>query len=61
MSLQVNPEVDVVTAGRAVVDLYPAEDGRAPKDVGSYHQFLGGSPTNVAVAAARAADQNPER
>lgn len=46
--------MDVVAAGRAVVDLYPAEDGRAPKDVESYNQFLGGSPTNVAVAAARA-------
>jgi 5-dehydro-2-deoxygluconokinase len=54
MSLQMNREWDVVTAGRAVVDLYPAEDGRAPKDVESYNQFLGGSPTNVAVAAARA-------
>ncbi|MDQ0615023.1 5-dehydro-2-deoxygluconokinase [Microbacterium sp. W4I4] len=54
MSLQLNRELDVVTAGRAVVDLYPAEDGRAPKDVVSYNQFLGGSPTNVAVAAARA-------
>lgn len=46
--------LDVVTVGRAVVDLYPADDGRAPKDVDSYRQYLGGSPTNVAVAAARA-------
>ncbi|TDE97400.1 5-dehydro-2-deoxygluconokinase [Occultella glacieicola] len=45
---------DLVTAGRAVVDLYPGQDGLAPKDVLSYTQFLGGSPTNVAVAAARA-------
>lgn len=51
---QVAKELDVVTVGRAVVDLYPADDGRAPKDVESYRQFLGGSPTNVAVAAARA-------
>ena len=54
MSIQLTEGFDVVTAGRAVVDLYPAEDGRAPKDVESYNQFLGGSPTNVAVAAARA-------
>lgn len=45
---------DVVTVGRAVVDLYPLEDGLAPKDVRAYGQYLGGSPTNVAVASARA-------
>ncbi|MCS3843164.1 PfkB family carbohydrate kinase [Microbacterium sp. AK031] len=54
MSVHVNPAFDVVTVGRAVVDLYPADDGRAPKDVDSYRQYLGGSPTNVAVAASRA-------
>ncbi|WP_083288646.1 PfkB family carbohydrate kinase [Jiangella alba] len=54
MSAQMDREFDVVTAGRAVVDLYPAEDGRPPKNVESYRQYLGGSPTNVAVAAARA-------
>ncbi|MBD3940182.1 5-dehydro-2-deoxygluconokinase [Microbacterium sp. NEAU-LLC] len=54
MSAQRGPSLDVTTVGRAVVDLYPAEDGRAPKDVESYRQYLGGSPTNVAVAAARA-------
>lgn len=45
---------DVVTVGRSVVDLYPLQDGLAPKDVTSFGQYLGGSPTNVAVAAARA-------
>lgn len=54
MSVQQSQELDVVAMGRAVIDLYPAEDGRAPKDVTSYRQYLGGSPTNVAVAAARA-------
>lgn len=54
MSIQHEREFDLVTVGRAVVDLYPAEDGRHPKDVESYRQYLGGSPTNVAVAAARA-------
>lgn len=54
MSVQVPDKFDVVTVGRAVVDLYPAEDGRAPRDVEAYRQYLGGSPTNVAVAAARA-------
>lgn len=46
--------LDVVTVGRVVVDLYPLQDGLATKDVQSYAQYLGGSPTNVAVAAARA-------
>ncbi|ACQ82427.1 PfkB domain protein [Beutenbergia cavernae DSM 12333] len=54
MSAQVTKELDLVSVGRVVVDLYPAEDGRAPKDVENYRQYLGGSPTNVAVAAARA-------
>ncbi|QOR70075.1 5-dehydro-2-deoxygluconokinase [Ruania alkalisoli] len=54
MSTQMTKEFDVVTVGRAVVDLYPGEDARAPKSVESYRQYLGGSPTNVAVAAARA-------
>lgn len=54
MSTLTHTVFDLVAVGRAVVDLYPAQDGLAPRDVRSYAQFLGGSPTNVAVAAARA-------
>lgn len=54
MSAQQTIPWDIVTVGRSVVDLYPGQDGRAPQDVESYHQYLGGSPVNVAVAAARA-------
>lgn len=54
MSAQSPKPFDVVTVGRAVVDLYPTEDGVAPARVDTYRQYLGGSPTNVAVASARA-------
>jgi 5-dehydro-2-deoxygluconokinase len=39
--------------GRIGVDLYPAQTGVAIPDVASFNKYLGGSPTNVAVAAAR--------
>ncbi|MDA1368589.1 5-dehydro-2-deoxygluconokinase [Glycomyces algeriensis] len=44
---------DVVTMGRVGVDLYPQQTGVGLEDVASFAKFLGGSPTNVAVAAAR--------
>jgi 5-dehydro-2-deoxygluconokinase len=44
---------EVVTMGRIGVDLYPAQTGVAIPDVASFNKYLGGSPTNVAVAAAR--------
>lgn len=44
---------DVLTIGRVSVDLYPAESGVPLAEVRSFHRFLGGGPTNVAVAAAR--------
>jgi 5-dehydro-2-deoxygluconokinase len=44
---------DVVTMGRVGVDLYPQQTGVGLEDVESFGKFLGGSPTNVAVAAAR--------
>lgn len=43
---------DVLTMGRVGVDIYPAHAGHLV-DVGTFHKFLGGSPTNVAVAASR--------
>jgi 5-dehydro-2-deoxygluconokinase len=44
---------DVLTIGRVGVDLYPLQLGTHLQDVDTFGKFLGGSPTNVAVAAAR--------
>ncbi|WP_433468889.1 5-dehydro-2-deoxygluconokinase [Spirillospora sp. CA-128828] len=44
---------DVLTMGRVGVDLYPLRTGVPLQDVDRFGRFLGGSPTNVAVAAAR--------
>jgi 5-dehydro-2-deoxygluconokinase len=44
---------EVVTMGRIGVDLYPAQTGVPIPEVASFNKYLGGSPTNVAVAAAR--------
>ena len=39
--------------GRVGVDIYPDQIGVRLEDVTSFGKYLGGSPTNVAVAAAR--------
>ena len=44
---------DVITMGRIGVDLYPLQTGLPLARVESFGKFLGGSPSNVAVAAAR--------
>jgi 5-dehydro-2-deoxygluconokinase len=44
---------DVLTMGRIGVDLYPLQTGVSLRAVESFAKFLGGSATNVAVAAAR--------
>jgi 5-dehydro-2-deoxygluconokinase len=44
---------DVLTMGRIGVDLYPLQVGVSLREVQSFGKYLGGSPTNVAVAAAR--------
>ncbi|MFL6117432.1 MAG: 5-dehydro-2-deoxygluconokinase [Catenulispora sp.] len=44
---------DVVTIGRVGVDIYPLQVGVGLEDVETFGKFLGGSATNVAVAAAR--------
>ena len=46
-------DLDVLTIGRSGVDIYPLQTGVHLEDVESFGKFLGGSPTNVAVAAAR--------
>ncbi|MBO3737412.1 5-dehydro-2-deoxygluconokinase [Actinoplanes flavus] len=47
------PGFEVVTMGRVGVDIYPLQTGVGLEDVTSFGKFLGGSATNVAVAAAR--------
>ncbi|TGN72562.1 5-dehydro-2-deoxygluconokinase [Streptomyces bauhiniae] len=44
---------DLITMGRIGVDLYPLQTGVPLDRVTSFGKFLGGSATNVAVAAAR--------
>lgn len=47
------PHFEVLTMGRVGVDIYPQQIGVGLEDVTSFAKYLGGSPTNVAVAAAR--------
>lgn len=47
------PGFDVLTMGRIGVDIYPQQIGVGLEDVTSFGKFLGGSASNVAVAAAR--------
>ncbi len=48
------PEVfDVVAIGRTGVDIYPLQHGTGLEHVRTFEKFLGGSATNLAVAAAR--------
>ena len=45
--------LELITIGRVGVDLYPEQIGVPLSQVRSFAKSLGGSPTNVAVAAAR--------
>ncbi len=45
--------LDVLTIGRVGVDVYPLQVGVGLEDVETFGKYLGGSATNVAVAAAR--------
>jgi 5-dehydro-2-deoxygluconokinase len=47
------PADEVLTMGRIGVDLYPEQIGVSLREVRSFAKFLGGSASNVAVAAAR--------
>jgi 5-dehydro-2-deoxygluconokinase len=47
------PADEVLTMGRLGVDLYPQQAGVSLREVRTFAKFLGGSPANVAVAAAR--------
>lgn len=45
--------LDVITIGRASVDLYGAQVGGRLEDMGSFRKYIGGSPTNIACGTAR--------
>ncbi|WP_404386130.1 5-dehydro-2-deoxygluconokinase [Knoellia locipacati] len=47
------PAYDLVAMGRTGVDIYPLQHGVGLEEVSTFQKFLGGSATNVAVAAAR--------
>jgi len=46
-------DLDVLTIGRISVDLYAEQSNRSMTDVTSFRKSIGGTSTNVAVAAAR--------
>ena len=45
--------LDVITIGRAGVDLYGSQIGGRLEDMGSFDKYIGGSPTNMACGTAR--------
>jgi 5-dehydro-2-deoxygluconokinase len=45
--------LDLITVGRSSVDLYGEQVGGRLEDMGSFAKYIGGSPTNTAVGAAR--------
>lgn len=45
--------LDLIAIGRAGVDLYGEQIGGRLEDMGSFAKYVGGSPTNTAIAAAR--------
>ncbi|APH56914.1 5-dehydro-2-deoxygluconokinase [Granulibacter bethesdensis] len=47
------PKLDVITIGRAGVDLYGDQIGGRLEDMGSFAKYVGGSPTNTAIGVAR--------
>jgi hypothetical protein len=50
-------DLEVITMGRVSVDLYPQQIGVPLAEVKTFAKSLGGSATNVAVAAARLGPQ----
>ncbi|MEX2542137.1 MAG: 5-dehydro-2-deoxygluconokinase [Trueperaceae bacterium] len=47
------PSFDLITIGRSSIDLYANEIGRPFEEIESFAAYVGGSPTNIAVAARR--------
>ena len=53
MSDPMTKSLDVITIGRAGVDLYGTQIGGRLEDMGSFDKYIGGSPTNMACGTAR--------
>jgi 5-dehydro-2-deoxygluconokinase len=53
MAGELSARFDLISIGRIGVDIYPLQSGVGLEDVTTFGKFLGGSPTNVAVAATR--------
>jgi 5-dehydro-2-deoxygluconokinase len=54
--MSVDPEaqaLDLIAIGRAGIDLYGEQVGGQLEDMGSFAKYVGGSPTNTAIGAAR--------
>src|SRR6202790_575761 len=45
--------LDLIAVGRSSVDLYGEQVGGRLEDMGSFAKYVGGSPTNTAIALAR--------
>jgi 5-dehydro-2-deoxygluconokinase len=52
MTAPASTPLDLITIGRVGVDIYPLQDGHL-EQVSTFGKYLGGSATNVAVAATR--------
>ncbi|KFL31637.1 5-dehydro-2-deoxygluconokinase [Devosia riboflavina] len=53
MWVSTNKTLDVITIGRASVDLYGQQIGTRLEDIGSFAKSVGGCPTNISVGTAR--------
>lgn len=53
-------KLDVITIGRASVDLYGTQVGGRLEDMGSFQKYIGGSPANMAAGTARLGLAAPE-
>jgi 5-dehydro-2-deoxygluconokinase len=49
----IDATLDLIAIGRSSVDLYGDQVGGRLEDMGSFAKYVGGSPTNTAIAAAR--------
>ena len=50
---QNSQDLDLITIGRSSVDLYGDQVGGRLEDMNSFSKYVGGSPTNIAIGAAR--------
>lgn len=51
--LQVEKRLDLIAIGRSGIDLYGQQIGGRLEDMASFAKYVGGSPTNTAIGAAR--------